>query len=100
MAGVAGLGVALLPLAAKAAAARAAAAPRRVAELPEGPALIGRVSCELNETARFIYDHCDGAQGTDDIARLVAREYDVTVEQAHLDVVTCVAALRDMGLVQ
>lgn len=102
MTGVAaGLGAALMPRAAHAALSGAYSRPRQVVVLPEeGKAQIGRVLCELNETARFIHAQCDGRRGTDEIARAVADAYDVDVATAHVDVLACVAQLREMGLVQ
>jgi hypothetical protein len=61
---------------------------------------LGRVQCELNETARFIFDRCDGARSTEDIAQAVSNEYEVDLGTALADVAACVAELREMGLVQ
>ncbi len=71
-----------------------------MAELPDGPAHLGPVQCELNETARFIFDQCDGVRSTEDIARTVASHYEVDLHTARADVAACVAELREMGLVQ
>ena len=91
----------VIPKAARAAVSNAYSRPRQILVLPaEGAARVGRVLCELNETARFIYGQCDGKRGTDDIARAVAEAYDVDVATAHVDVLACVAQLREMGLVQ
>ncbi len=95
-----GLGVALMPGQVRAAVSRAAAPPRRVAELPNGPAHLGRVQCELNETARFIFDRCDGSRSSEDIAHALSSEYDIDLATARTDVAACVAELREMGLVQ
>jgi hypothetical protein len=71
-----------------------------VAELPEGPGRLGRLQCELNETARFIFDRCDGTRSIETLARAVASEYEVDLDTARTDVATCVTELREMGLVQ
>ena len=90
----------MLPSKARAALAKMGTAPRKVAELPAGKAQIGRVAFELNETARFIYERCDGARSLDVIARELGQTYDVELGAAREDVDTCVAQLREMGLVQ
>ncbi len=95
-----GLGVALMPGQVRAAVSRAATPPRRVAELPDGPGRLGSVQCELNETARFIFDRCDGARSIEDLARAVSSEYEVDLGTARTDAAACVAELREMGLVQ
>jgi hypothetical protein len=93
----AAFGTALIPRAARAAVS---SRPRKVVALPaEGTALIGRVRCELNETARFIYEQCDGRRSTGDIARAVAAAFEVELATAHSDVVTCVWQLRELGAV-
>jgi hypothetical protein len=99
--GAAAFGTAIMPRAARAAACSGASRPRKVVALPaEGTALVGRVRCELNETARFIYEQCDGRRSTSDIARGVAEAFEVDFATAHGDVLACVSQLRELGAVQ
>ena len=101
MTGAAAFGTALLPRSARAAVSSECSRPRKVVALPaEGTALIGRVRCELNETARFIYEQCDGRHSTHDIARAVAKAFEIEAATAHDDVLACVSQLRNLGAIQ
>jgi hypothetical protein len=94
----AAFGTALIPRAARAAVS---SRPRKVVALPaEGTALIGRVRCELNETARFIYEQCDGRRSTDDMARALAEAFEIDIATARNDVVACLSQLRDLGAIR
>ncbi len=98
-------GALLTPQKARAVVARAVAPPQKLAELHQflgqgGQAQLGRMLFELNETARFIYERCDGTRSTDAIARELAVNYDIPLSAARSDTGTCVAQLREMGLIQ
>ncbi|HET7541854.1 MAG TPA: PqqD family protein [Polyangiaceae bacterium] len=102
MASVGAVGsTALTPRTAFAAMSNSASRPCKVVALPaDGRVRIGRVLGELNETARFIHEHCDGRRSLDDIARAVAAAYEVELVTAHADVLTCLASLRGLGLIR
>ncbi|HXG05477.1 MAG TPA: PqqD family protein [Candidatus Binatia bacterium] len=55
---------------------------------------------QLNSTATFIWDRCDGARTVLDIARDVAHAFDVTPERAAADVMTTILQLEAVGLVE
>ena len=54
----------------------------------------------LSEVGRFVWELADGTRDLAAIARLVAREFEVSEEQAHTDVEHFVNQLRDYGLVE
>jgi hypothetical protein len=55
---------------------------------------------ELNSTASFCWKHLDGERDLEEIAQLIAAEYDVTPEQALLDTWELVASLKEKGLLR
>jgi hypothetical protein len=57
----------------------------------------GRIH-QLNETAAFIWRHCDASVRPEDIAVSLAQTYDVDLEQAMADVRTAIAALGELSL--
>ena len=52
----------------------------------------------LNQTASFIWRQCDGDTSVDDIARSMAREFDVSEAVAAKDVVQVVDQLSELKL--
>ena len=54
---------------------------------------------QLNDTARFIWQRCDGAPSVGAIAEQLASEFDVEQDIAEVDVERALAKLRDLGLV-
>ena len=54
---------------------------------------------QLNETATYVWDRCDGEHTVTAIASELAGEFDVDVETAEKDVAAVVGQLEDAGLV-
>lgn len=54
---------------------------------------------QLNETASFIWNHCDGGKSAHQIAELLASEFAVEPELALKDVVETLGKLRVLNLV-
>lgn len=54
---------------------------------------------QLNQTARFIWDHCDGEKSAGQIADLLADEFAVESNVALNDVVETLKKLREVNLV-
>ena len=52
----------------------------------------------VNQSAAWIWDHMDGSSSTDDIADLLAREFNVLVEVARRDVAAVADEFRRLGL--
>jgi putative nucleotidyltransferase-like protein/coenzyme PQQ synthesis protein D (PqqD) len=55
---------------------------------------------QINQTARFIWDRCDGQHTTLHIARELAQAFDVDPLSAQKDVATAVRRLESVGLVE
>ena len=55
---------------------------------------------QINQTARFIWDRCDGQHTTLHIARELAEAFDVDPLSAQKDVATAVRRLESVGLVE
>ena len=53
----------------------------------------------LNVTASHIWDLCDGANTTDEIAARLAGKFDRTAAQVIGDVHSTIAQLRELGLI-
>ncbi len=53
---------------------------------------------QLNETASFIWDRCDGTMSVPDIIALVTERFDVNSDVAAADVGKTVEELRNLGL--
>ena len=53
---------------------------------------------QLNQTARFIWRSCDGASSAEEIAGLLAKEYEVDRHVALKDVVETLSSLRALNL--
>ena len=54
---------------------------------------------QLNQTASFIWNKCDDARSSDDIARLLATEYEISYRLAIRDVVQTLEKLREVNLI-
>ena len=54
---------------------------------------------ELNSTAGFIWKHTDGERNTEEIAGLLAAEFDVPAKAALMDTLELLAILEGKGLV-
>jgi len=54
---------------------------------------------QLNQTASFIWHNCDEARSSDDIARLLANEYEISYGLAVNDVVKTLEKLRELNLI-
>lgn len=53
----------------------------------------------LNETSSFIFLACDSKNTILDIAKKLTVEYDVSLDDAQLDVIECIKALAENKLV-
>jgi hypothetical protein len=76
---------------------------RRVADetflLPVRGALANTVEMfALSEVAQFVWSLADGTRGVEDMVAAVVREFDVTEEQARVDVYEFVNQLKAFGL--
>ena len=54
---------------------------------------------QLNQTATFIWNKCDDARSSDDIARLLAIKYEISYRLAISDVVQTLEKLREVNLI-
>lgn len=54
---------------------------------------------QLNQTARFIWQNCDAGHSSEDMAKLLAAEYDVGYDTALRDVVQTVEKLRELDII-
>ena len=54
---------------------------------------------QLNHTASFIWRSCDGTSSAEDIAGLLAKEYEIEKHVALRDVVETLSSLRALNLV-
>jgi Coenzyme PQQ synthesis protein D (PqqD) len=59
----------------------------------------GRIH-QLNRTASYIWDRCDGAVTVDEIARDLVRVFDVDPGRASADVAATVAQLHERSLLE
>ena len=55
---------------------------------------------QLNQTASFIWERCDGRHAVADIAAQMARDFDVNLETAQRDAASAVARLAEAGLLE
>jgi hypothetical protein len=55
---------------------------------------------QLNQTASFIWDRCDGRHAVADMAAQMARAFDVDLETAQRDAAAAVARLAEAGLLE
>ena len=53
---------------------------------------------QLNATARLVWAHLEAGCADDEIAESLAAEFDVSVEQARVDVAAALSRLRELGL--
>lgn len=53
---------------------------------------------QLNQTASFIWRSCDGASSAEEIAGLLAKEYEVEKHVALKDVIETLSSLRALNL--
>ncbi len=53
----------------------------------------------LNTTARFIWEHCDGAHGIEGIVRELTARFDISPDVAQKDVEQVLAQLQDLALI-
>lgn len=55
---------------------------------------------QLNPTASFIWELCDGKMSVDRLTELFAENYEIDVETARVDVRNVVKQLLDLGLIK
>lgn len=58
----------------------------------------GRSTHVLNKTAAFIWGMCDGTYGIDEIATHLNERFDVSLEEARLDVGEIIKKLTQAGI--
>jgi len=54
----------------------------------------------LNKTAGYIWELCDGTNSPDEIAAKLCERFDVTPEEANVDVRETINKMEEMGLVE
>ncbi|MET0554792.1 MAG: HPr-rel-A system PqqD family peptide chaperone [Vicinamibacteria bacterium] len=59
----------------------------------------GRVH-QLNATASYVWERCDGSASPTEIARDLSEQYDVEPDQAASDVTSLVGQFRELGLLE
>jgi hypothetical protein len=59
----------------------------------------GRVH-QLNATASYVWERCDGSASPTEIARDLSEQYDVEPDQAVSDVTILVGQFRELGLLE
>jgi PqqD family protein of HPr-rel-A system len=59
----------------------------------------GRVH-QLNATASYVWERCDGSASPTEIARDLSEQYDVEPDQAASDVAILVGQFRELGLLE
>jgi methyltransferase-like protein len=62
---------------------------------------VGDMSCiyNLNEVGAFIWDHLDGEKTVNDILNMVADEFDITAQDAEIDVCDYICDLKEIEAV-
>ena len=55
---------------------------------------------QLNPTAGEIWRACDGQRNSDDIAALIAKQYDIDAEVAKSDVLSALQQLEEQDLIR
>jgi hypothetical protein len=63
---------------------------------------VGDMSCiySLNEVGAFIWEHLDGQRTLNQILNMVADEFDVTTEDAEIDLHDYISDLDEIGAIQ
>ncbi len=54
---------------------------------------------QLNQTAGFIWQRCDEARSSEEMARRLAAEYEISYDEAIRDVVQTLEKLRGLNLI-
>jgi Coenzyme PQQ synthesis protein D (PqqD) len=71
--------------------------------MPDGSALLYETetaTCfSITETARLIWDFCDGDRDVGQIVAMVVNQYDVEPQKAQADVISFIQDLRQKGLI-
>ena len=62
---------------------------------------VGDMSCiyNLNEVGAFIWEHLDGEKTLSDILNMVTDEFDVTTEDAEIDLHDYISDLNEIGAI-
>ena len=62
---------------------------------------VGDMSCiyNLNEVGAFIWDHLDGEKTLNDILNMVADEFDVSDQDAEIDLQDYISDLNEIGAI-
>jgi hypothetical protein len=60
----------------------------------------GKVVHVLNDTARFVWERCDGKHSADDILVEAQKAYDASADAARADIHECLATFRKLSLLR
>jgi methyltransferase-like protein len=62
---------------------------------------VGDMSCiyNMNEVGAFIWDHLDGEKTLDDILNMIADEFDVSDQDAEIDLQDYISDLNEIGAI-
>ena len=60
----------------------------------------GRSVHVLNRTADFVWQRCDGSHALDDLVAEAVGIYEVPEQQARAEIATCLATLRERGVIE
>jgi methyltransferase-like protein len=60
---------------------------------------VGDMSCiyNLNAVGAFIWDHLDGEKTLDDILNMVMEEFDISAQDAEIDLCDYISDLKEIG---
>ncbi|MDI9584483.1 MAG: PqqD family protein [Acidobacteriota bacterium] len=58
----------------------------------------GKAVHVLNETARFVWDRCDGEHGVDDIVTEAVALYEISETEAREDILECLASFAELSI--
>ena len=63
---------------------------------------VGDMSCiyNLNDVGAFIWEHLDGERALSDILHMITDEFDVTIEDAEIDLHDYISDLSEIGAIQ
>ena len=60
----------------------------------------GKIVHVLNDTAHFIWEHCNGKHTQDDIVQQAVSTYNISREKAVIDIKDCISEFRRLSLLR
>ncbi|NSW56574.1 MAG: PqqD family protein [Armatimonadetes bacterium] len=60
----------------------------------------GKAVHVLNETARFVWDRCDGEHDVEDIVAEAVALYEVSEAEAREDILACLASFAELSILE